>query len=223
MCYHGDVPCFDDVDVPHQVLPGHQTLQVHEHGLPHQLQLLEVSIQSKDQDIKVRVKKKKELTQFSRERCCLFLCGVSLFYPATLFTASLLVGGTRKQMDGTEASLPVSFSTCHLKGLELLSRAHSSPLWTVICRRTSQTSVFNGKNNKSYKLRPKSSASSSQTLKMFNILTSICLKSQTAWMGILPFSGVVGLRGFSWMTVFARLFRASRLVLNSASCSFSSW
>lgn len=55
-------------------------------------------------------------------------------HPATLFTASLLVGGTRKQMDGTVASLPLSFSTLHLKGCELLSRAHSSPRCTMICK-----------------------------------------------------------------------------------------
>lgn len=44
-CYHGDIPGPDDVDVSHQVLPGQQTLHVHEQGLPHALQLLQVPVQ----------------------------------------------------------------------------------------------------------------------------------------------------------------------------------
>lgn len=39
-----------------------------------------------------------------------------------------------KHTEGTTASLPERFRTFHLKGCELLSRAHSSPLWTVICK-----------------------------------------------------------------------------------------
>lgn len=70
--------------------------------------------------------------------CILCFSSHSLTHPATLFTASLLVGGTRKQMDGTVASLPLSFSTLHLKGCELFSRAHSSPRCTMICRGTSR-------------------------------------------------------------------------------------
>ena len=53
--------------------------------------------------------------------------------------------------------------------------------------------------------------------------TSICLKSQTAWMGSLPLMGVVGLRGFSWMMDLALLFRPATWVFSSFSCSFSSW
>lgn len=52
--------------------------------------------------------------------------------------------------------------------------------------------------------------------------TSICLKSQTAWIGSFPFIGLAGLRGFSWTMVLALRFRPSRWVLNSVSCSFSS-
>lgn len=36
------------MDVSHQVLPGQHTLHVHKHGLPHHLQLLEVSIQPEE-------------------------------------------------------------------------------------------------------------------------------------------------------------------------------
>lgn len=54
-------------------------------------------------------------------------------------------------------------------------------------------------------------------------LTSICLKSHTAWIGILPLMGVVGLRGLSWMMLLALLLRPAMWVLNSFSCSFSSW
>lgn len=54
-------------------------------------------------------------------------------------------------------------------------------------------------------------------------LTSCCLKSQTAWTGNLPLIAVVGLRGFSWMTDFALLFKSFTRVLNSFSCSLSSW
>lgn len=49
-CYHGEVPCLDDVDVSHQILPGQQALHVHEHRLPHRLQPLQVSIQPGEED-----------------------------------------------------------------------------------------------------------------------------------------------------------------------------
>ncbi len=55
------------------------------------------------------------------------------------------------------------------------------------------------------------------------VLTSCCLKSQTAWIGNLPLTEVVGLRGFSWMMDLALLFRPVTSVLNSFSCSLSSW
>lgn len=55
------------------------------------------------------------------------------------------------------------------------------------------------------------------------LLTSICLKSQTAWTGNFPLTGVAGLRGFSWTMVLALRFSPSKWVLNSFSCSFSSY
>lgn len=53
-------------------------------------------------------------------------------YPELTSTASLLVGGTIKQMDGTVASFPLEFRTFQLYGWELFNRTHSSPLCTVI-------------------------------------------------------------------------------------------
>lgn len=53
-------------------------------------------------------------------------------YPELLSTASLLVGGMMKQMDGTVASFPLELLTFHLKGCELFNSTHSSPLCTVI-------------------------------------------------------------------------------------------
>lgn len=55
-----------------------------------------------------------------------------MVYPELTSIASLLVGGTMKQMDGTVASFPVEFRTVQLYGWELFTRAHSSPLCTVI-------------------------------------------------------------------------------------------
>lgn len=55
-----------------------------------------------------------------------------LYYPELMSTASLLVGGTMKQMDGTTASFPLESRTFQLYGWELFTRAHSSPLCTVI-------------------------------------------------------------------------------------------
>lgn len=57
---------------------------------------------------------------------------------------------------------------------------------------------------------------------LWSVLTSCCLKSQTAWMGSLPLMGVVGLRGFSWMMDLALLFKLVTRVLYSFSCSLSS-
>lgn len=54
------------------------------------------------------------------------------------------------------------------------------------------------------------------------LLASICLKSQTAWMGSLLLIAVAGFRGFSWMIVLALCFRPSKQALKSFSCSFSS-
>lgn len=123
--YHGDVPGLDYLDVPHQILPGQQALHVHKHALPHRLQLLQVSIQSEDQKVLM-----------SSCEFAVIDAASGASHPATLLIASLLVGETRKQIDGTLASLPLSFSTLHLKGCELLSRAHSSPRCTVIWRQT---------------------------------------------------------------------------------------
>lgn len=132
-------------------------------------------------------------------------------YLDTLSTASLLTGGTMKQTEGTVASWPERFRTFHLKGWELLRSAHSSPLCTVIWNTTQNYYVTLGcdwwHNNCGKAVS----------------LTSCCLKSQTAWTGNLPLIAVVGLRGFSWMTDFALLFRLFTRVLNSFSCSFSSW
>ena len=72
---------------------------------------------------------------------CALLCAILLLlcsHLETLSTASLLTGGTMKQTEGTTASCPERFRTFHLKGWELLRRAHSSPLWTVIWNRTQE-------------------------------------------------------------------------------------
>lgn len=109
-CYHADVPAFNDVDVSHQVLPGQQALHVHKQRLPHVLQPLEVSIQPEEREVEVSLQRVHTQTC----ACVTNSAGCSLTHPATLFTASLLVGGIRKQIDGTDASLPLSFSTFHL-------------------------------------------------------------------------------------------------------------
>lgn len=109
-CYHADVPAFNDVDVSHQVLPGQQALHVHKQRLPHVLQPLEVSVQPEEREVEVSLQRVHTQTC----ACVTNSAGCSLTHPATLFTASLLVGGIRKQIDGTDASLPLSFSTFHL-------------------------------------------------------------------------------------------------------------
>ena len=75
------------------------------------------------------------IASYSREYIySIYIYNIVFPYLAALSRASLLTGGTMKHTEGTTASLPERLRTFHLKGAELLRRAHSSPLWTVICK-----------------------------------------------------------------------------------------
>lgn len=119
--YHGDVPGLDDVNVSHQVLPGHQALHVHVEALPHDLQLLEVPVQPEE----------------PRENVCkIGLLGIFTHYhssPSRVHSPGhavhrVLIGGRDQEADGRHGRL-AAFVVQHppLEGLRVVEQGALVP------------------------------------------------------------------------------------------------